>query len=77
MSYTGETVSRKELEVFLGLPREFVDLWLHEDRAKEYDAGRNPVPQIPHLAMRPMRFHLPTVRAWLLKHHQKGGDRES
>lgn len=60
-------VGRDELAVLLTLERKFIDRWTA--------GGDGAIPQMPHLPNigRGMRFHLPSVEAWLLENFQLGG----
>lgn len=67
MSPLSPIVGRDELTVLRGLERAFIDRWTA--------AGQGAIPQMPHLPNigRGLRFHLPSVDAWLLEHFQIGG----
>lgn len=60
-------VSREELVAFRSLERRFIDKWT--------ESGEGAIPQMPHLPTlgRGVRFHLPSVDAWLLEFFQVGG----
>ena len=62
-------VDRETLMVVRNLERQFLDQWTK--------AGAGSIPQMPHMPNlgRGVRFHLPSVDAWLLKYFQAGGDR--
>lgn len=62
-----ETLTRDELQVFLRMSRQFVDTWI-----KAPEGGS--IPPMPRLNVTPMQFHRDSVREWLLKHFQKGGE---
>lgn len=67
MTTLSPIVTRAELMVLRGLERQFLDRWMR--------AGEGDIPQMPHLPGlgREVRFHLPSVDAWLLKYFQVGG----
>lgn len=60
-------VTRDELLVVRGLERQFIEEWLK--------GSKDGIPQMPHLPNlgRGIKFHLPSVDAWLLEFFQKGG----
>lgn len=67
MSPLSPIVTRDELMVLRNLERQFIDQWTK--------GGMGAVPQMPHMPNlgRGVRFHLPSVDAWLLEHFQVGG----
>lgn len=66
ITLTVETVDRATLQTVLGLERSFMER--HAERVGN-------IPAMPRLNTgRPAKYHLPSVRAWLLKHFQVGGD---
>jgi predicted DNA-binding transcriptional regulator AlpA len=70
MTTLSPIVTREELMVLRSLERAFIDQWTK--------TGSGEVPRLPHMPAlgRGVRFHLPSVDAWLLKHFQVGGVEE-
>ena len=75
MTLTREIVEMEELMFTLGLEKRFVDLWMSRDAADAHQTGESSIPQMPHLVGlgKARKFHLATVRAWLLANFQQGG----
>lgn len=59
-------VDRATLETMFGLERKFMEQWLA--------GGEPPIPQMPHIPGKPMKFHVPTFEAWYLRYFQTGGE---
>lgn len=55
------------------LSRPFIGQWTSDAAAEAFAAGTSKIPQMPHLHAPTLRFHVPSVREWLLTHFQKGG----
>lgn len=66
MNLTIEVVPRDMLQTLLGLERSFIER--HAEQCGD-------IPAMPRLVMgeRCVKYHLPSVRAWLLEHFQTGG----
>ena len=75
MTITREIVDREELKLVLGLARQFVEQWTSAEVAAAYRAGECSIPPMPVLVGlgREWKFHLSSVRAWLLENFQTGG----
>ncbi len=67
MNLPSTIVTREELMVFRRLEEAFINTWTK--------GGQGAVPQMPHMPNlgRGVRFHLPSVDAWLLEFFQIGG----
>ncbi len=65
MNIPVEVVDRKTIATILDLERDFIAQWL--------DAGEGAIPQMPHIPGKPVKFHIASVREWLLAYFQKGG----
>jgi hypothetical protein len=67
MDLLSPIVTREQLMVLRQLERQFVDTWMA--------GGQGSIPQMPHMPNlgRGVRYHLPSVDAWLLEFFQVGG----
>jgi len=67
MNLPSTIVTREELMVFRRLEEAFINVWTK--------GGSGNIPQMPHMPNlgRGVRFHLPSVDAWLLEFFQVGG----
>lgn len=59
-------VDRSTISTMFALERTFVERWL--------EGGEGPIPMMPHIPGKPVKFHVPSVERWLLDYFQRGGE---
>lgn len=74
LSITREIFTRDEVSWILNMADADFRLWLDPQVAADYKSGKSPIPQMPHIPGRPVKFHLPTLREWRLKYFLRGGE---
>lgn len=67
-----EVVDRREAGLILGIEERDFDTYLSEKQARDHTAGRSPVPPMPHIPGRPVKFYLSQLREWHQRFFVKG-----